>query len=483
MSVSSKKEHLTWLWCACWTILFLLTCLRTGLIIFHHVPLDVNEGWNAQLASRAASIAGEHGLYSSHDGFVFNNYPPLSFILMGGLVRLGCDAIIAGRILSCFSVIVTACLIARIIWTLTGKISAAAAVSALFLVTVNTAFYGYFGTNDPQWMAQALMLGGLCVLLGKGGADLATWRLFLSACLIVLGGFTKHNLVALPLAMGLWLFFVSPKKAVIWGAMVSGLLLVGFVAFYEFYGVSFFQNIFLQRRVVRLERGVHALRELPFMGGMLLVGIWIFCRRWKVVSLKDPSVLVMLFLIFGCLFGVLEAMGEGVDYNCVFDALVAGTLLCGLGLASLLSQEGQEAPLKWACWMMTVPLLVLVPLRSVDFYKEVQSVTLKEQEWQTHIVLLRGYNNSLLCTDMALCYWAHSHEAVDGFNFSQALKKNKDVVYLRDQIDQHRFSIVQLYGTVDHYSSGNIVFDSWLQKAGYRPVSDNGRMILLGHIH
>ena len=482
MSVSYKKERLTWSWCVFWTVLFLLTCLHTGLIIFHHVPLDVNEGWNAQLASRAASLASAHELYSSHDGFVFNNYPPLSFLLMGGVVRLGCDAIIAGRILSCLSVIVTACLIAQIIWTLTGKLSAAFALSALFLATVNTAFYGYFGMNDPQWMAQALMLGGLCVLLGRGGSDLVVGRLFLSACLVVLGGFTKHNLVALPLAMELWLLFVSPKKAMIWAVMVSGLLLAGFVAFYEFYGVSFFQNIFLQRRVIRLVRGVHALRELPLMGGMLLVGVWIFCRRWKAISLRDPSVLIMLFLILGCLFGVLEAMGEGVDYNCVFDALVAGTLLCGLGFASLLSEDGQESSLKWVCCILTLPLLVLAPLRSVEFYKEVQTVALKEQEWQAHIAILRTYNASLLCTDMALCYWAHSHEAVDGFNFSQALKKNKDVTYLRDQIDQHRFSIVQLYGTVGHYSSGNIVFDSWLHKAGYRPVSDSGQMILLGYV-
>lgn len=483
MSASHQKERLTWSWCIFWATLFLLTCLHTGLIIFHHVPLDVNEGWNAQLASRASTMAGEYGLYSSQDGFVFNNYPPLSFILMGGLVRLGCDAIIAGRILSCLSVLVAACLIVRVIQTLTRKLPAAFAVAALFLVTANTAFYGYFGMNDPQWMAQALMLGGLCVLLGRGGADLTIRRLFLSACLIVLGGFIKHNLVALPLAMAIWLFFVSPKKAVIWGLMVSGLLLVGFAACYDVYGISFFQNIFLHQRVVRLGRSIHALRELPLMGGILLVGIWLFCQRWKAMSLRDPAVLVMLFLILGCLLGVLESMGEGVDYNCVFDAFVAGTLACGLGLASLLSEEGHTASLKRACWVLTVPLLVLVPVRGVDFYKEIQSVTLKEQVWQTYIVALKGHSSSLLCTDMALCYWAHGHETVDRFNLSQALKKNKNIIYLRNQIDQHRFSLVQLYGTFDHYSSGNIIFDSWLQKAGYRPVSDSGQMILLGYGH
>ena len=482
MSASYQKERLTWSWCIFWAILFLLTCLHTGLIIFHHVPLDVNEGWNAQLAIRAASLKGEYELYSSQDGFVFNNYPPLSFILMGGLVRLGCDAIIAGRILSCLSVLAVACLVVRIIWVLTGKSSAALAVAALFLVTANTAFYGYFGMNDPQWLAQALMLGGLCVLLGRDGVELNTKRLLLSACLVVLGGFTKHNLVALPLAMALWLFFISPKKAVLWSSMVAVLLLVSFTACYDIYGISFFQNIFLHQRVIRLGRSLQALCELPSMGGMLLVGVWVFCQRWKVRDRRDPAMLVMLFFIVACLFGMLEATGAGVDYNCMFDAFVAVTLLCGLGLANLLAEEGRQGAVRLACLVMTAPLFVLVPVRSVDFYKEVQSVTPKEHEWQTYITALKGHSSSLLCTDMALCYWAHSYDAVDRFNLSQALKKNKNVPYLRRQIDQHRFSIVQLYGTFDHYSSGNITFDSWLEKAGYRPVSDSGQMILLGYV-
>lgn len=480
MFVHEKKNRVIWFWCIVWAALFLLTCTRTVLVMFHHVPLDVNEGWNAQLASWTAG--GDHQLYSSDRGFVFNNYPPLSFVLMGGLVRLGFDAIITGRILSCLSVLAAAALIARIIQVVTGWLPAALATAALFLLTANTAFHGYFGMNDPQWLAQALMLGALYVMVSRKPEELTWQRLFCCAFLIVLGGFTKHNLVALPLAMFVWLLCVDLKKAVLWSVMLGALLAVGFVSCYEVYGVSFFRDVFLHQRVIRLGRVIHSVRQLPLMGGMLLVGVGVFFQRWRLLSRKDPSVLVMLFLVFGCLFGFLESLGEGVDYNCMFDAFVATAILGGIGLACL--SEGEERPkqLARACWVMVLPLLCLLPFWGMSSYQEVQTVRLKDSEWQIYIQSLRMRNASLLCTDMALCYWADSRDAIDRFNLSQALKKNKEVVFLKDMIINHRFSVVQLYGTMSHYSSGNIIFDSWLAKAGYRPVMDNGEMILLGYI-
>ncbi len=479
--MTEKKTRLVWSWCIIWAVLFLLTCMRTVLVMFHHVPLDVNEGWNAQLDSWAAG--GAHQLYSSDKGFVFNNYPPLSFVLMGSIIRCGVDAIITGRILSCLSILICAALIVRIIQVITRKIPAALATASLFLLTANTAFQGYFGMNDPQWMAQGLMLGGLYVAVSRKPAELTWQRLFFCALLVVLGGFTKHNLVALPLALFVWLICVDLKKAVLWSLMVGGLLLVGFASSYEAYGVSFFRDVFLHQRVIRLGRVIHGLRQLPFMGGMLLVGVGIFCQQWRSMKRQDPAFLVMLFLIFGCLFGCLEALGEGVDYNCMFDAFVAASLLCGIGLARLLEKEEQSRRLVQACCVMSLPFLFLMPLWGVISYKEVRMVQQKDHEWQAYIQVLKMHNASLLCTDMALCYWANSRDAIDGFNLSQALKKNKDAVFLRNMIAGHRFSIVQLYGTSTHYSSGSLVVDGWLEKAGYRPVLDEGKLILLGYAY
>ena len=58
-----------------------------------HVPLDPNEGWNAYHA--LAAMAGR-GLYPPPGALMINNYPPLSFFLVGALGRITGDMIVAG---------------------------------------------------------------------------------------------------------------------------------------------------------------------------------------------------------------------------------------------------------------------------------------------------------------------------------------------------------------------------------------------------
>ena len=71
--------------------------IRAAAIIPLHVSLDPNEGWNAY--HTAAAMSG-HGLYPDAGSFMVNNYPPLSFYLVGLLGHFTGDLIIAGRIIS-----------------------------------------------------------------------------------------------------------------------------------------------------------------------------------------------------------------------------------------------------------------------------------------------------------------------------------------------------------------------------------------------
>ena len=64
-----------------------------------HLPLNAyNEGWNAVLDNRAVN-PGAGPLYPPPDSFVFNNYPPLGFYLVGWLGKFVFgDMIVAGRV-------------------------------------------------------------------------------------------------------------------------------------------------------------------------------------------------------------------------------------------------------------------------------------------------------------------------------------------------------------------------------------------------
>ena len=64
------------------------------------LPLDPNEGWNAYHA--AAAMSGTP-LYPGPRSFMIDNYPPLSFYLVGALGRLFGDNIFAGRIIALLS--------------------------------------------------------------------------------------------------------------------------------------------------------------------------------------------------------------------------------------------------------------------------------------------------------------------------------------------------------------------------------------------
>src|SRR5258708_25428438 len=61
-----------------------------------HFSSDPNEGWNAFQAARAI---GTGPLYSGPQALTGNNYPPLSFYLVGWAGRLLGDPIVAGRVM------------------------------------------------------------------------------------------------------------------------------------------------------------------------------------------------------------------------------------------------------------------------------------------------------------------------------------------------------------------------------------------------
>jgi len=66
------------------------------------VPINYNEGWNAYQADRAMS---GQPLYPPADSLLANNYPPLSFYVVGIAGRVAGDNVIAGRFVALLSLL------------------------------------------------------------------------------------------------------------------------------------------------------------------------------------------------------------------------------------------------------------------------------------------------------------------------------------------------------------------------------------------
>lgn len=383
---------------------------RCVAVIGLHVPLDPNEGWNAYHALHAMSGGA---LYPAADGFLFNNYPPLSFYIVGALGSILGDNIMAGRILSLLAtlgIVSGLYLAARRIRT----DAESALFASLLFVAGLLLFTDYVGMDDPQLLGHAIAMAGLVLLLSE---QRTTSTVIVAALLMALSFFIKHNLVALPVALTIWLA-IFDRRSAIWFAG-SGILFgfVGLAAFRVAYGVDFFSEL-NSGRTYSLDTLENAL------------GIWLV---WAEVSLfglaaliflrRDDKYVALCAICAGAaiLVGILFAGGAGVDMNIWFDAMIALSLATALVLDRL-SMPGSMRGLIAIAY--TLPLIAGIILNwdgawlERDFWLH----PLKDETAvaQADIVFLKAQNGPVACEMLSLCYWARKPEEVDTFNLGQA---------------------------------------------------------------
>lgn len=382
---------------------------RIAATIFLHVPLDPNEGWNAYHAMEAMSGGG---LYPPGGGFMFNNYPPLSFYIVGALGKTG-DHILAGRILSLLATlgvsggVFTALRIMRInVWS--------AAFATLLFVAGLLIFTDYVGMDDPQLLAHAITMGGLILLLPE---PRATQKVILAALLLVIAGFIKHNLIALPLALAMWLAINDRRSAVKFTGAGIALVLIGVILFQFTYGVSLLSQLNSPRlwsAAIFAEnlRQFLVWCDIPLFGAVVLLltgrgdGRGVLCVTYAAISVA---------------VGATFAGGAGVDMNIWFDAAIALALCSGLLLQKLSARAWLGTG---AAAALTIPLLAGLWLNwnsdwlTRDYW--LHPLAEETTSAETDIAFLKSHDGPALCEMLSLCYWAGKREEVDVFNLGQA---------------------------------------------------------------
>src|SRR5215469_3149289 len=129
-------------------------------------PIEIaqNEGWNAYHADAAMGVAP---LYPPTDTLIVNNYPPLSFYVVGSLARVFGDALYVGRALSLMAVVALGGLIAAAIRRLGGGGAGAAVGGLWFIAVMARSFTRFVGMNDPQLVGHVLMMGALAWFMAR----------------------------------------------------------------------------------------------------------------------------------------------------------------------------------------------------------------------------------------------------------------------------------------------------------------------------
>jgi len=395
------------------TLLILALLIRNITAIGILAPLDPNEGWNA---AHTLLLLAKGTPYPPPHGLMINNYPPLSFYLVGALTLWTGDAVIAGRVLSLLSFLAASIGIASVCRHM-GCGSRARICAAMFFAAVLLVCSDYVGMDDPQLLGHALQFFGLALLLRK--------RIVAAALIFSASLFFKHNLLALPLAAAVWLLWRDRHAA--WrfigcGAAVSG---AGLILFHWAYGFSLV-SVLSSPRHVSLANAIFAASHLWWAVFPLAV-LAVSRSSWKDFCLIYAGSALMLGLAFSA--------GDGVDANAFFDLAAACAMALGLEV------EQSRRPLLAALCAAPLPLFLAFNFHDNNFFFTRDFAVQSKRD----VAFLKSQPGPALCDQLSLCLWAGKGAQVDVFNVGEQIKSGAwDGASLAKMIAQRRFAVVQL---------------------------------------
>jgi hypothetical protein len=419
--VTTKTDHPRYLGVTEW-MLYVIAAWSFAWPVYRaflNVEIANNESWNGYFADAAM---GKMPLYPSADQLITNNYPPLSFYIVGLIGRIVGDPILAGRLLSLVAVVAIAAAIALAVRRLGGSRVAARVSAAFFVATMSRFFMSYVGMNEPQLLSEAIMAFGFLGFLIARSND----RGYVGPVLMMaLTGFIKHNIIAMPLSAFLWLGLNRRREAVKCFCTAAIAIIAGIAICYALFGWNFFLNI-LSPRDYSLKRELVALRDLEWIS----VGLFAcLCNAWA--RRRDANVQLCSYLIaiaLGSYF--LQKSAAGVGINAQFDLVIAVAI--GLGLAftqislwpvarRLRSDQAQTILLLAVC----VRLLAskqLQPVRLVFDRSFKNEIAMREQAMTDSVERVRRITGDVMCErNMLVSYRAGKPFVVDAFNTEERI--------------------------------------------------------------
>jgi hypothetical protein len=432
---------LVWVAIALLAAAWLSATVAPGYALFRWIPNGYNEGWNAYWA-QVASSGGP--LYPAVDSPISNNYPPLSFYIVGGLGKLLGDNIFAGRLLALVSLVVIAADIfiwlcsvrfarsdrfspgtAREAVTAVDQFSRGSAAFAALLFLAAFAQYApaYIAMNDPQLLAHAIVMTA-AVLLWR--YDFSRNALLAAALLMVIGGLVKHLVIALPLATTAWIAVYRRQQLALWLIVSLSAVAAAIAIVYLTQGIVFFQDMASSRLYSRLLIQAGVGRVWQSFGFLLILSaaaLLAFISRFSNRALREQAAFALLYLALAGVIGALAAGGKGVDRNAFFDLLIAVCLAVAAGV-EYLRQRPAAYPLVSAVIALSCCTVFLIDATNQwpSRWQRIQQTDIHEAEAVRVIEAIRTLGGgATACEELSLCYWAGSAFKVDFFNYGQKL--------------------------------------------------------------
>ena len=407
--------------------------------------IDYNEGWNVYLQGLVM-----HGVspYSGAGALFFNNYPPLSFYLVGLVGQLIGDDLLAGRLLS-----VLAMAVISVSCGLVVRASGGGKLDGLLGTATCAAMFSafatdYVGVDDPQLLAQGFLCAGFATYVG-GKASPA--RLSAVAVLFAAGLLCKHNVLALPLVVSVHALWRAPAAGR-WTFLAVGLGLIalaGGVIMLAF-GSDFFHRL-LAPRIYDSTRGfLLTMEALGRIQTVLAVTVLFLLARWRSNAVTG---MVAAYLVLGLALGMGFSGGAGVDINIYFDVMIACAMTAGLaavwarGCADLpaMAPVAVAVLANFGVLLLSPQVLGRMVVDGLGDYAE------REALFSADTAYLRQIAGPAVCESMLLCLRAGKPISVDPYNVLQAsLTGRLPPHHLEDLLRAHAFPVVQISSSREH---------------------------------
>ncbi len=401
------------------------------------------EGWNAFNASHAFSSTP---LYPPLTALTANNYPPLSFYVVGLLGLFTGDEIIAGRIIALVSLFVVGVNLALMVRRMSGSTAAAIFAGLLSIGTVAAWYPNYVAANDPQWLAHALATTGMMILVvGK-----RTRPAVIAACALMLaGGLVKHILLPLPLAATLWLVLYDRRAFLVWMAAAVALLAAALALLYLLYGAPLFQALVAMPRSYKISTAVRqsylfVVPLFPLLLAWLTLVAIDFGDRW--------TRLISIYAVLALLWGTFAVGGIGVTYNAFFDLVIALALAAGLFVAKIgehpvFARISRPVVRAVAMVLLIQTIVVATPGpfgATIDLLRHGKAEHMSAA-FAADVRFLAAQEGPAMCESLALCYWAGKPFSVDYFTTGQKMLLGAvDELTLVDLVNTRHFGAIEI---------------------------------------
>jgi hypothetical protein len=404
------------------------------------VPINYNEGWNAYQADRAMS---GKPLYPPVDSLLSNNYPPLSFYVVGVAGRAVGDNVIAGRLVALASFFTVGLAIFLVGMATTRSPPGALFGALVFGVYALMHFPDYIGMDDPQWLAHALATSALALLLWRGDRT-ARASGFAAGVIMALSLLVKHTLIALPAALLLEFLFRRTRPLQAWAAGFAVTCLASAMLCLETWGVLVFTDVALAPRAWSIWYSSAKVDQLvtPLVPLVVAIVLWLSSSagwtRYRVFIVYAVASLLLAAALLG---------GEGVNYNMVFDLTIALTILAGVAASpspdeTPVVRRGFRVALVAA---MAASLMFAVPAAGLAQYAQLQQLQERQHEAARDIATIARHPDPVACQTVVLCYWAGREWSLDWFAARQKLKAGIiSERALLNPIERHQLTMLQI---------------------------------------